>query len=50
MLSGHVSDWRKVTIPDRMDIISEVDKLIQIHNEPIATATWLSHRRICKFY
>jgi asparagine synthase (glutamine-hydrolysing) len=48
MLSGHVSDWRKVTIPDRMDIISEVDKLIQIHNEPIATATWLSHRRICE--
>ena len=48
MLSGNVSDWRKVIIPDRIDIVSEVDQLIKIHDEPVATATWLSHRKLCQ--
>jgi len=48
MLSENVSDWRQVMIPDEIDIVSEIDQLIKIHDEPVATATWLSHRRLCE--
>jgi len=48
MLPDNVSDWRRVILPDNVDIVSEVDKLIKIHDEPVATATWLSHRKLCE--
>jgi asparagine synthase (glutamine-hydrolysing) len=48
MLSENVSDWRQVIIPDDIDIVSEIDQLIKIHDEPVATGTWLSHRKLCE--
>ena len=47
MLDGYVSDWYPILIPDEIDIVSEVDRLIRIHDEPVATATWLSHMLLC---
>jgi asparagine synthase (glutamine-hydrolysing) len=43
MLDLHVSDWRPIEIPSNIDIVSEIDRLVAIHHEPVATATWLSH-------
>lgn len=43
MLSGNVSNWHRVLVPDSIDIVGEVDRLVAMHDEPVATATWLSH-------
>ncbi len=42
MLESSVSEWRtvKIEIPDTFGLI---EKLVQIHEEPVVTATWLSH-------
>lgn len=43
MLVHHVSNWRSIEIPSNVEIVAEVDRLVAIHHEPVATATWLSH-------
>ena len=48
MLPDNVSDWQQVVLSNKIDLIAEVDELISIHDEPIATATWLSHHQLCK--
>lgn len=48
MLDANVSDWRRVILPDAIDIAGDVDRLIALHDEPVATATWLSHMRLCR--
>jgi asparagine synthase (glutamine-hydrolysing) len=48
MLSLHVSEWRSVAIPSQVDLLREIDDLIAIHNEPVATATWLSHLHLMR--
>ena len=48
MIQGNVSDWRHVQLSNNIDIISEIDQLIEIHDEPVATSTWLSHMHLCK--
>lgn len=48
MLPNHVSEWRRVVVPNDLDIIASVDELIAVHDEPVATATWLSHMILCK--
>jgi asparagine synthase (glutamine-hydrolysing) len=48
MLPRHVSDWRQVVLPNTIDVVAEVDHLIQLHDEPVATATWLSHMYLCQ--
>lgn len=48
MTEGFVSNWYQVELPNQLDIVSEVDELIALNDEPVATATWLSHRRICQ--
>ena len=48
MLVEKVSEWRSIALGNKIDLFSDIDELIAIHNEPIATATWLSHLQICK--
>lgn len=43
-----VSEWRSVEIPNQVDLVGLVGELVRIHDEPVATATWLSHMLICK--
>ena len=47
MLDSYVEQWHPVNVdcPDVMDIVK---KMISIHDEPVATATWLSHFLLCK--
>jgi asparagine synthase (glutamine-hydrolysing) len=48
MLEKHVVDWRTVTLPNDIRVVESVDQMIDLHDEPVATATWLSHLRLCK--
>lgn len=46
MLTTKVKQWCPVEIgmPDVMNLI---DQMVRIHDEPVATATWLSHYLLC---
>ncbi len=48
MLPNNVSEWRRVIVPNDLDIIASVDRLVALHDEPVATATWLSHMLLCE--
>lgn len=47
MLDRHIRDWRRVVVPNDIDVVADVDRMIALHDEPVATATWLSHMRLC---
>lgn len=38
-----VTQWSAVEIGDEIPLLSQVAKLVREHDEPVATATWLSH-------
>lgn len=44
---GKVSQWHPVEIDNDIDVLGIVRKLVAIHEEPVATATWLSHFIVC---
>jgi asparagine synthase (glutamine-hydrolysing) len=47
MLDDHVQRWHPVVIgtPDVFDL---VERMVRVHDEPVATATWLSHFLVCE--
>ena len=47
MLDETVAEWHRVEIgtPQVFDL---VERMIEVHDEPVATATWLSHFLLCK--
>lgn len=47
MLDSTVRRWYPVEI-DAPDIFELVKRMVRIHNEPVATATWLSHFLLCE--
>jgi asparagine synthase (glutamine-hydrolysing) len=48
MLDGKVAAWHPVRLPDDIDVFDLVDKMVAAHDEPVATATWLSHYALCR--
>jgi asparagine synthase (glutamine-hydrolysing) len=48
MLDGKVAAWHPVPLADDIDVFDLVDKMVAAHDEPVATATWLSHYALCK--
>jgi asparagine synthase (glutamine-hydrolysing) len=42
-----VSDWRTVRV-GTPDVFALVRRMVQAHDEPVATATWLSHFILCE--
>lgn len=42
MLSDNVEKWHAVEV-NSPDLFSTIDRMIRAHDEPVATATWLSH-------
>jgi len=48
MLAAFEPSWIPITLGSQLSIIDEVDSLIAMHDEPVATATWLSHKHICE--
>lgn len=47
MIESSVSEWRTVAI-GMPDVIGDVTRMIAMHDEPVATATWLSHYTLCQ--
>lgn len=47
VVNARVSRWHAVELGREIDILATVRRLAAIHNEPVATATWLSHQEVC---
>ena len=48
VIDAKLATWNPVEIGDDLDLMSIVERLVEIHNEPVATATWLSHDLVCE--
>jgi asparagine synthase (glutamine-hydrolysing) len=46
MLDAAVEEWHQVPV-DQPDVLSLVAGMVEAHDEPVATATWLSHYVLC---
>jgi asparagine synthase (glutamine-hydrolysing) len=47
VVEARVERWYPVELGRDLDVIGTVRELVAIHNEPVATATWLSHHAVC---
>jgi asparagine synthase (glutamine-hydrolysing) len=47
MLDSAVAEWHQVGV-DAPDVLATVQRMIEAHDEPVATATWLSHYVLCE--
>jgi asparagine synthase (glutamine-hydrolysing) len=47
MLDSAVDEWHRVTIGNQLDVPGIVSEMVEAHDEPVATATWLSHHVLC---
>lgn len=47
MLDATVEHWHGVTV-DNPDVFGLVNQMVRAHDEPVATATWLSHYVLCQ--
>ena len=43
VISEKVCKWHPVELGNEIDLIENIRNLVRIHNEPVATATWLPH-------
>jgi len=43
VLASKTASWHSIEISDDIDLTSIVAKQVRLHDEPVATATWLSH-------
>lgn len=44
----HTNKWNPIFLDDSIQIIDEIDKLVAIHQEPVATTTWLAYHKIVR--
>jgi asparagine synthase (glutamine-hydrolysing) len=47
MLQHAVSTWHPIPV-DRPDVFALVRRMVEVNDEPVATATWLSHFVLCE--
>lgn len=47
ILPSMVKEWHRVDV-SRPDVFGIVERMVEIHDEPVATATWLSHFVLCE--
>jgi asparagine synthase (glutamine-hydrolysing) len=47
MLDSAVDEWHPIAI-GTPDVATVVDRLVALHDEPVATSTWLSHHLVCE--
>lgn len=48
MLTAKVAEWHPIAVSDGVDVFALVEKMVDAHDEPVATATWLSHFMLCE--
>jgi asparagine synthase (glutamine-hydrolysing) len=46
MLDAAVEEWHQVPV-DQPNVLELVGQMVDAHDEPVATATWLSHHVLC---
>lgn len=46
MLDAAVAEWHPIAVDDP-DVFGLVERMVDVHDEPVATATWLSHHLVC---
>lgn len=47
MLAENASAWTPLTI-EPQDVQATIREMVSLHEEPVATATWLAHYRLCR--
>ncbi|MEO6096903.1 MAG: asparagine synthase-related protein [Fibrobacteria bacterium] len=47
MLDGYVEKWNTIKI-GHPDVFGLVERMVAVHDEPVCTATWLSHFLLCE--
>jgi asparagine synthase (glutamine-hydrolysing) len=47
MLEANVAHWHRIAL-GTPDVFALVPKMVALHDEPVATATWLSHYLVCE--
>lgn len=47
MVAPAVSDWHQLIV-DVPDVFGLIKRMVAVHDEPVATATWLSHFVMCE--
>jgi asparagine synthase (glutamine-hydrolysing) len=47
MLSSAVAEWHPIEI-GTPEVFALVERMVRAHDEPVATATWLSHYLVCE--
>jgi asparagine synthase (glutamine-hydrolysing) len=47
MLDSAVEQWHAIKIATP-DVFGVIDRMVRVHDEPVATATWLSHYLLCE--
>lgn len=48
VVKARVEQWHAVELGKDLDVLGAVAKLVAVHNEPVATATWLAHEFVCE--
>lgn len=48
VVHDRVSSWTPVEIPNQIGLFDIVSDMVRVHDEPVATATWLSHFLLAK--
>ena len=43
MLETRVARWTPVHLDDAVDVFTTTERMVAVHDEPVATATWLAH-------
>jgi len=47
VVATKVARWEPVELSNDVDLYGMVARMVRIHDEPVATATWLSHLFVC---
>jgi len=47
ILDATVSQWHRVPV-DNPDVFGLIRRMVEVHDEPVATATWLAHFVLCE--
>jgi asparagine synthase (glutamine-hydrolysing) len=46
--AGKTESWQAVELGDDIDVLDIIARQVRLHDEPVATATWLSHLLLCE--
>lgn len=46
--ASKTESWQPVELGDDIDVLAVIARQVHLHDEPVATATWLSHLLLCE--